>query len=99
VLEPYLQGSYYLTRGSGDAAMKEAQEFFQQAIDGNPGFAPAYVGLAYSHYFLLRSSPEDRIARRTAAEKAVTSDPSSSDAHSALASMKFADWDWPGAEK
>jgi serine/threonine protein kinase len=99
VLEAYLQGNYYLNRGSGDEDMGKAQKYFQQAIDADPSYAPAHAGLAYSHYLLNQSSTEDRAIRRASAEKAVALDPSSSSAHSVLGEMRFADWDFPGAEE
>ena len=99
VLEAYLQGNYYLTRGSGDEDRKQAQKYFQAAIDGDPDFSPAYLGMTYSHYLLLLSSTNDRAVRRASAEKAVALAPNSSNAHSALGEMKFADWDWHGAEE
>ena len=97
-LEAYLQGNYYLNRGSGDRDVKKAQRFFQQAADADPGFVRAYVGLAWSHYSLIGASAEDRKIRQAAAEKALALDPMSPEAHSALAQMKFADWDFHGAE-
>jgi len=97
-LEAYLLGNYYLSKGSGDPDVKKAQKFFLQAIAADPDFAQAYVGLAQSHYGLLGSSNEDRAIRKVAAEKAVALDPSSSEARSALGDMKFADWDFAGAE-
>ena len=99
VLEAYLQGNYYLTRGSGDGDMKEAQKYFQAAIDNDPKFVPAYVGMTYSHYLLLFSSKTDRAIRRASAQKATALAPDSSDAHSALGEMMLADWDWAGAEE
>ncbi len=98
-LEPYLQGNYYLNRGSGDIEMRQAEQYFQEAIDADPLYAPAYIGKAYSHYYLLGSTAEDQAIRRTSAEKAVSLDPSSSDAHSALGEMMFADWEWSRAEQ
>jgi TolB-like protein/DNA-binding winged helix-turn-helix (wHTH) protein/tetratricopeptide (TPR) repeat protein len=97
-LEAYLQGNYLLNKFGGDAEMRRAQQSFEKAIAADPSYAPAYIGLAYSHYLLLLSTPDDQAARRSAAEKAVGLEPSSSDAHSALGDMKFADWEWAGAE-
>ena len=97
-LESYLQGNYYMNRGSGDADMKRAQKFFQEAVDADPTFVRAYAGLAWSHYLLIDASAEDRKIRRAAAEKAVTLDSTSADAHSVLGEVRFSDWDFRGAE-
>jgi TolB-like protein len=96
-LEAYLQGNYLLNKGAGDEGMRGAQKYFDQAIAADPTYAPAYIGLAYSHYLLLNSTSNDQLARKISAEKAVVLDPFSSDAHSALGDMKFADWEWVGA--
>ncbi len=96
-LEAYLKGNYYLNKGSGDAGMRKAQDYFQQAIDADRNFSLAYIGMANSHHGLLRSSTEDRAAAMASAEKAVSLDPSSSEAHCTLGDVKFDNWDWAGA--
>ena len=98
-LEAYLQGNYYLNKGNGDEGMRKAEQYFQHAIDADPAYAPAYVGMAYSHYLLLRSTTDDRAMRRASAERAVALDPSYAAARRALGTMKYADWDWTGAEQ
>jgi TolB-like protein/DNA-binding winged helix-turn-helix (wHTH) protein/Tfp pilus assembly protein PilF len=101
-LEAYLQGNYHKHRegrGFGDDELRKAAECFQQAIDADPNFAPAYVGIASARADLILSSVEDRKIRRAAAEKAVALDPSSSDAHVTLGLVRWDDWDWPRAEE
>ena len=97
-LEAYLQGNYYLNRGSGDPDVKKAQKFFQQAVDADPAFVRAYVGLAWSHYWLMDAAAEDQRIRQAAAEKAVILDATSPDAHSVLGEIRFSEWDFYGAE-
>ena len=102
VLDAYVQGNYHLRgrgRGAGDEENKKAQQYFQQAIDADPNFAPAYIGLACAHDNLLQGSNENLAAMRKAAEKAVELDPSSSDAWVALGQAKNNTWDWNGAEE
>jgi serine/threonine protein kinase/Tfp pilus assembly protein PilF len=102
VLEAYLQGNYHLqkfSRGSGDEEKRKAWEFFQQAIDADPGFAPAYVGLSEAHNGTMQGSIEDEVVERKAAEKAVELDPTLSEAWKNLGDVRFDSWDWRGAEE
>jgi TolB-like protein/DNA-binding winged helix-turn-helix (wHTH) protein len=101
-LEAYLQGNYHLHQaefGPPDKETRMAGEFFQQAIDADPNFALAYVGLAQAHHVLFWPSSEDFAIMRRATEKAVDLGPSSSEAHTEAALTKWEDWDWSGAEE
>jgi len=102
-LDDYLEGTYHLNRygeGPGEEELKKAAEYFQQAIDADPTFAPAYDGLASAHGQLIRASSEDVAIERKAAEKALELDPKYADAHITLG---FLDWqpglNWRGAEE
>jgi len=102
VLEAYVQGNYYLRargRGYGDEERKKARKYFQQAIDLDPNFAPAYVGLADAHDVLSWPEPEDLANVRRLAERAVELDPTSSDARLELGQANWEAWDWLGAEE
>jgi TolB-like protein/DNA-binding winged helix-turn-helix (wHTH) protein len=102
VLEAYLQGNYHrerLGKGSGDEAARTGAAYFQQAIDADPSFAPAYRGLAWAHFYLLWPSRQDAEIAREAAGRALALDPSSSEAHGMLAEIKRLAWDWAGAEQ
>ncbi|HUK54778.1 MAG TPA: hypothetical protein VL099_15945, partial [Candidatus Binatia bacterium] len=66
-------------------------------------YAPAYAGLADAYSLLANYSvlaPREAFPRASAAaRKALELDPSSAEAHTALAYVKHHyDWDWPGAE-
>ena len=101
-LEAYLQGNYYrsrLGRGSGDEAARTGAAYFQQAIDLDPSFVLAYLGLSWAHSYLLWPSRQDAEADREAVERAVALDPSSSEAHGYLGGVKEQAWDWAGAEQ
>jgi TolB-like protein/DNA-binding winged helix-turn-helix (wHTH) protein len=96
-LDAYLQGTYHQWRkGSGS----KAAEYFQQAIDADPNFAPAYTGLAGAHIFLLWPLSEDAKIVTRATEKALELDPLSSEPHAAAGwILKEWAWDWSGAEE
>ena len=100
-LEAYLQGNYHLYeqgRGFGDEEKRKAAEYFQRAIDADPNFAPAFVGMAQAHENLLIGS--NSTVRRRAAERAVEIDPAYSDARVVLGWVKWQPYlDWQGAEQ
>ncbi|HYT24276.1 MAG TPA: winged helix-turn-helix domain-containing protein [Candidatus Polarisedimenticolia bacterium] len=71
--------------------LRRAVEYYEQAIREDPGFAPAYLGLAYN-------GSSDRA--ETAARKALEIDDSLSEAHLILGAIKLVrDLDWRDAEK
>jgi TolB-like protein len=101
-LDAYLQGNYHLNKSDGgprDEELRKAGESFQRAIDADPTFVPAYIGLASAHHNLLQPSSKDFKIMQASAAKALELDPTSSDAHRAVGMTKFEDWDWKGAEE
>jgi tetratricopeptide (TPR) repeat protein len=101
-LDLYLQGNYYVIRGErglNDGEKQKAADYFQQAIDIEPDFVPAYIGLANAHENRMLGSSEDNAIRKKAAEKALALDPNSSEALLILAEIRRGDFDWPGAEQ
>jgi tetratricopeptide (TPR) repeat protein len=102
-LEAYLQGNYHLSRsGSGfaDEELRKAQQYFNEAINADPKFAPAYVGMANAHEGLMRGSRDDWEIAERSAKKAVEIDPAYSDAHDTLGGIRLhRSWDWAGAEE
>jgi TolB-like protein/DNA-binding winged helix-turn-helix (wHTH) protein len=97
-LEAYLQGSYYLSRFT-EEDIRKSEEFFQQATDADPAFAPAYVGMALAHYGNFQPSSEDGTIAKRAAERALELDPTLSDAWTTLGKIKLESWDWRGMEE
>jgi len=95
----YLQGRYFLDRGSSE---REAIGYFEKAIEKDAFFAPAYAGLAASYNYLGQAGSinysEAYSKAKAAAEKAIVIDPELADAHAALAySLIDLDWDWTDA--
>ena len=102
-LDAYLEGSYHLRRvahGSVDEELNKAAVYFQQAIDSDPTFAPAYLGLSEARGSHLRDSVEDATESARLLEKAIQLDPNSAEAWLDLGESKlYYFWDWAGAEK
>ena len=99
----YLKGRYFANQATA-AGLKKSVEYFQQAIDKDPGYALAYAGLADSYSALggdwLYLPPSDSIPKaKAAARKALELDDSLAEAHAALAYAAFFDWDWSSAER
>jgi tetratricopeptide (TPR) repeat protein len=84
------------------AGFEDGERYFQQAIQFDPSYAPAYAGLAIiwaarNQMGALPHSETAPLARATALQ-AVTLDDSSAGAHEVLATVRtWVDWDWAGA--
>jgi DNA-binding winged helix-turn-helix (wHTH) protein/cytochrome c-type biogenesis protein CcmH/NrfG len=99
----YLQGRYYWNKRTPES-LNRAVDAFQQAIEKDPQYADAYVGLADCYNLLREFSampPNDAYFKGfVAAKKAVDLAPQSSEAHAALAFVTFWGlWDAPAASK
>jgi serine/threonine-protein kinase len=97
----YLQGRYFLHERFDQ---RKGLMYFQQALEKDPNYALAYVGIASCYatlgFFGLLPPKEVFPKARAAAEKALEIDDTLSGAHSSLAWIKTNfDWDWEGAEK
>jgi tetratricopeptide (TPR) repeat protein len=99
-LNSFNQGRDLLGTERGRQPMRQAIQYFEQAIKTDPNYAMAYVGLARTYHWLASSiGPEELyVDSKTAALKALQIDDSVAEAHAALAYVLFAhDWDWAGA--
>jgi TolB-like protein/Tfp pilus assembly protein PilF len=99
----YLQGRYFFSMRSGENLF-DAVSSFDQAIRQDPGFAPAYAGLADTYNMLMYYgySPEKEtlLKARTAAIKATELDGALAEGHASLAYIYFLwDWNWQDAER
>jgi tetratricopeptide (TPR) repeat protein len=86
--------------------LEKGINYFRKAIEADPGYALAYVGLADSYNFLgafgiAILSPDEAMPKaKSAALKALEVDDSLSEAHASLAFVElYYEWDWAGAEK
>jgi eukaryotic-like serine/threonine-protein kinase len=102
VHEAYLRGRFHLQNGS-QASIYRALDYFQQAIQKDVEYAPAYAGVADA-YTAMRSvyaAPSEVMPKaKAAALKAVALDETLPEAHVSLGGvLMFYDYDWPNAER
>ncbi len=98
----YLKGRYQWNRRTSDS-LKQATQFYKQAIEKDPNYALAYAALAetyvlFSAYFV--TAPTDSMPQAKAmALKALELDDSLAEAHAALGEyLSLYEWDRAGAE-
>jgi serine/threonine-protein kinase len=97
----YLKGRFYWNKRTGEA-IKTSIEYFNQAIEKDPGYALAYAGLADCYVVPANpQAPKEKMPRaKAAAMRALELDETLAEAHTALARvLAVYDWDWAGAEK
>jgi len=100
--DAYVRGRHAWDK-RGESDLREAIRFFQESIDADPTYAPAYAGLADSYAQLGYGSyisPEDAFPRaRAAAQRALELDPTLAEAHASLGyALMYYDWNFSGAE-
>jgi TolB-like protein/DNA-binding winged helix-turn-helix (wHTH) protein/Flp pilus assembly protein TadD len=101
--EAYLKGRYYSNKRTAKE-LKKSLEYFQQAIEKDPSYAPAYSGMADAYALLGYrgdlSSKEALSRAKAAALKAVELDETLAEAHASLAFIaETHEWDWSFAER
>jgi TolB-like protein/DNA-binding winged helix-turn-helix (wHTH) protein len=101
--EEFLRGRYLQAKMNPED-MRKAVVYFQHALEIDPGYAPAYIGIVDAYTigggFQLGVSLKEGVAKmKEAAYKAVELDDTTAAAHYALAKVKYYEWDLPGAEK
>jgi serine/threonine-protein kinase len=97
----YLKGRYYWQKRTPEA-LEKSKDYFKQAIEEDPNYAMAYIGLA--DYYVVVADYEP--VRRTetgpkaiaAAKKALAIDDTLAEAHAAVASATGDLWDWAVTE-
>jgi TolB-like protein/Tfp pilus assembly protein PilF len=99
----YLQGNYFLEHADREGVEK-AYKAFEQALELDPDYAPAWNGLAttiawQTGYLGIYSIKEGVARAREAGERALALDNNLAEAHAGMANIKLLyDWDWSGAE-
>jgi len=104
--QDYLRGRYFFNRKT-EAALRQALGYFQRAVAADPGYAPAYTGLADCYWSLGASSVVGGLPPRqampeakAAALKALEIDDTLAEAHASLAFVHLLyDWDFVASEK
>lgn len=97
----YLKGRYFWYKRT-EEGMRKGIDYFNQAIQSEPDYAAAYVGLADSYALLaLRGVTPAKEAfpeARAAAQKALELDNGLGDAHATLAHIRLHEWDFAGLD-
>lgn len=103
--DAYLKGRYFWNKRTAEG-LKTAVDYFNQAIQLNPNYTHAYVGLADSYSLLgdwqygVLTPAEAYPKAKSAAIKAIALDNNLGEAHISLAwCLDSFDWDWQSAEK
>ncbi len=101
--ESYSRGEFALHKSRSKEDFQAALPDFESAIRRDPGFAPAYVGIAsvYSNLggvFIGGLPEEARPKIMSAAKKALELDPNLAEAHVLLANVMQEQWHWTEAE-
>jgi len=99
----YLKGKFYWNNRTG-AALKQAADFYQQAIAKDPNYALAYSGLAETYVLFssygVASAPDSMPQAKAAAMRALEIDEQLAEAHTALGFyLSNYEWDREGSEK
>jgi TolB-like protein/predicted Ser/Thr protein kinase len=101
--QSYLKGRFYWNKRT-EEGFRRAIENFNQAIELDPAFAPAYSGLADCYSLLGRygyAAPRDSFPRaKAAASKALELNAQITEAHASLGYVAANyDWDWDVSER
>jgi tetratricopeptide (TPR) repeat protein len=103
--EAYLRGRYYLsTQFTMEQPLLQAKSYFERSILNDPGFAPAYSGLADVYFYLTISHhvPEETGLQSAleALHKALQLDDSIGEAHDTLGLINWRhNWNLEAAER
>ena len=99
----YLKGRFYWNKRT-DEDFYKALGFFEQAIQIDPNYAPAYGGMADAYIMLGEHGSVPALSimpkAKAAAAKALAIDPSLAEAQVSMGSVAaLFEWNWPAAEQ
>lgn len=98
--ETYLKGRYLWNKRTRDS-LENSVRYFEKAIELDPGYAPAYAGLADSYLTRLCDGhlpPREALASaKRAAAIGLRIDETLAEAHTSLAHAHFHEFNWPTA--
>jgi TolB-like protein/Flp pilus assembly protein TadD len=100
--QAYLKGRFFWNKRT-TRWLKKSVQYFEQAIDLDPDYALAHVGLADSYTLLVTweaLTPEDGFSKaKRAARIALEIDDTLGEAHAGLAHTLLHTWEWERAEQ
>ncbi len=98
----YLKGRFYWAKRTPES-LEKSKDYFNQAIEKDPNYAQAYLGLAGYYYVLSDYAPVSAYElgpkARAAAQKALAIDDTLAEAHAVLAGAYQNQWEWDAAER
>ncbi|UCD57492.1 MAG: tetratricopeptide repeat protein, partial [Candidatus Hydrogenedentota bacterium] len=99
----YLKGRFFWARQAVEN-LEKARKYFEEVLEKDPGYGPAYAGLADIYIILPLygvSAPGEVIPKaKEAVLKALEIDDNLAEAHNSLAWVKtLYEWDWEGGER
>jgi TolB-like protein/DNA-binding winged helix-turn-helix (wHTH) protein/Tfp pilus assembly protein PilF len=101
--DAYLTGRFHFYKGTPQG-LEAALEYFQRALDKDPNYAPAYVGIGYvwalRAHTGLTSGGEGWAKAKSAALRALELDNMLAEAHDILGTvLVWHEWDWAAGER
>ncbi len=100
--EDYLKGRFFWEKRTAEG-IRKAIDYFNQALQIQPDYAPAYVGLADSNLMLAGrgiTAPKEVLPQaKASALKALEIDPNLGDAYASLGHIRLHSFDWSGLDE
>jgi eukaryotic-like serine/threonine-protein kinase len=100
--QAYLRGRYFWNKRT-EEGLRKGLEYFNQAIEQDPGYAAAYGGLSDCYTLLVvreAISPQEGFARaKRAASMALEIDETLAEAHASLGHAMLHNWEWNDGER